>query len=130
MICMACGKDGIGEVCNACIRVETVKMSKDWVYKEGLFGKKTEDFKVVVSNLRVSGKFAIGDNTSGTNVRMDSASHYIKNAKGIVSATYNKKECPAIAIENPNTGMKRFLLMPMYDGNVADLEKAIKECQG
>jgi len=99
------------------------------VYKEGLLMKKTEDFKVVISSMRVSGKFAICDNTSGMNARLDSASHYIKNVKGIVSATYNKKECIAIAIENAATGMKRFLLMPMFDGSKADLEAAIRACQ-
>ena len=129
MRCFACGKDSVGELCNACIRSEEVKYSKEWVYKEGLLMKTTEDFKVVVSNVRISGKFAICDNTSGMNVRLDSASHYIKNVKGVVSATYNKKECPAIAIENPETGMKRFLLLPMFDGNKAELEAVIKACQ-
>lgn len=129
MKCLLCGKDSVGELCNACIRAEEVKYSQDWVYKEGLLMKKTEDFKVIISTVRVSGKFAICDNTSGMNARLDSASHYIKNVKGVVSATYNKKECPAIAIENSATGMKRFLLMPMFNGSKDELEKAIRACQ-
>lgn len=129
MKCLLCGKDSVGELCNACIRAEKVMYSQDWVYKEGLLMKKTEDFKVVISTVRVSGKFAICDNTNGMNARLDSASHYIKNVKGVVAATYNKKECPAIVIENSATGMKRFLLMPMFSGSKEEMEKAIRACQ-
>lgn len=129
MKCLVCGKDSIGELCNACIRTEEVKYSRDWVYKEGMLVKKTEDFKVVVSTMRVSGRFAICDNLSGTNVRIDSASHYIKNVKGIVKGTYGKKDAYAIAIENEATGMKRYLFMPMFDGNTDELWKLIQSCQ-
>ena len=124
-----CGKDSVGELCNACIRTEEVKYSREWVAKEGVLVKKTEDYKVVLSSVGVSGRFAICDNLRWLNVRVDSATHYIKNIKGVEMGTYNKKEAPAICVENPTTGMKRYLFMPMFDGDKSELTKVIQSNQ-
>ena len=77
MQCLICGKDSAGEVCNQCIRAEQGIYAKDWTYKEGLIVKKTEDFRVNVTNARVNGIAVISTSPNGMNAKIDNFNHYI-----------------------------------------------------
>jgi len=111
MLCSVCGKDSLGEVCNTCIRSEENYYSKEWTYVEGLIVKKKEDFKVVVSNARISGTAVISTAASGMNSKIDNFSHYIGGVLETGSSSYNGKPAPMIHIKN-NSGMERYLLFP------------------
>ena len=77
MQCLICGKDSAGEVCNQCIRAEQGIYAKDWTYKEGLIVKKTEDFRVKVTNARENGNAVIRTSTNGINEKNQNFNHYI-----------------------------------------------------
>ena len=79
MKCLICGSESSNEVCNKCIRLEKILYQKEWSFKEGMLLKKTEDYRVAVSNLRISGRLAISDNPKGLNSRIDNISHYLLN---------------------------------------------------
>ena len=83
MQCLICGKDSAGEVCNQCIRAEQGIYAKDWTYKEGLIVKKTEDFRVNVTNARVNGIAVISTSSSGMNAKIDNFNHYIGCVVGV-----------------------------------------------
>lgn len=126
MRCSICGKDSIGEVCNSCIRLEEVSLSKDWIYQEGLLVKKKESFKISISNARVSGTAVICTSSSGTNAKIDNFNHYIGGALGVEAGSYNGKPAPAIHIKT-TTGMERYLILPQIpdEGSLkAALDKA------
>lgn len=111
MRCSICGKDSIGEVCNSCIRLEQVCLTKDWVYKEGLIVKKTENFKLAISNARINGTAVISTSASGMNAKIDNFNHYIGGALEVGSSSYNGKPAPSIHIKTAG-GMERFLIFP------------------
>ena len=108
MQCLICGKDSAGEVCNQCIRAEQGIYAKDWTYKEGLIVKKTEDFRVNVTNARVNGIAVISTSPNGMNAKIDNFNHYIGCVVGVEQGSYNNKPAPMIHIKTP-AGMERCL---------------------
>lgn len=127
MQCCICNKDSVGEVCNSCIRSEQVVYSKEWTYKEGLLVKKTEDFKVTVSNARVNGIAAMSTSESGMNARIDSFNHYLGYVQGVTTSSFNGKPAPAVHIKSP-TGLERYLIFPQL-ADEAGLKSAIDEAK-
>lgn len=126
MRCSICGKDSIGEVCNSCIRMEQVFLNKEWVYKEGLIVKKTESFKLSISNARINGTAVISTSSSGLNAKIDNFNHYIDGALEVGASSYNGKPAPSIHIKTAS-GMERYLLFPQIpdEGSLkAALDKA------
>ena len=85
MQCLICGKDSAGEVCNQCIRAEQGIYAKDWTYKEGLIVKKTEDFRVNVTNARVNGIAVISTSPNGMNAKIDNFNHYIEEETHVLA---------------------------------------------
>ena len=129
MQCLICGKDSAGEVCNQCIRAEQGIYAKDWTYKEGLIVKKTEDFRVNVTNARVNGIAVISTSSNGMNAKIDNFNHYIGCVVGVEQGSYNNKPAPTIHIKTP-AGMERYLIfpqMPDEGGLKAGVEKAKAE---
>ena len=82
MKCLICGGEAAGEVCNQCIRLEKVLFQKEWGFKAGLIGK-SEDLRVAVSNLRISGRMPMSNNPKGLYTRIDNVSHYLMNVKNV-----------------------------------------------
>ena len=124
MQCLICG-----EVCNQCIRAEQGIYAKDWTYKEGLIVKKTEDFRVNVTNVRVNGIAVISTASNGMNAKIDNFNHYIGCVVGVEQGSYNNKPAPVIHIKTP-AGMERYLIfpqMPDESGLKAAVEKARAE---
>lgn len=113
MQCYICKKDSVGEVCNSCIRMEQNYYVKDYTYKEGLIVKKTEDFKISVSNARVNGTAIISTSSSGMNAKIDNFNHYIGGVLGVEPCTHNGKPAPGIHIKTPS-GMERYLIFPQF----------------
>ena len=88
MKCLICGSESANEVCNKCIRLEKILYQKEWNFKEGMLIKKTEAFRIAISNLRISGRAAICDNPKGLNARIDNISYYLLNVKECSQVTY------------------------------------------
>ena len=126
MQCYICKKDSVGEVCNSCIRLEQNYFTKDYAYKEGLIVKKTENFKISVSNARVNGTAVISTSSSGMNAKIDNFNHFIGGVLGVEGCTYNGKPAPGIHIKTP-AGMERYLIfpqLPVEAGLKAGIDKA------
>lgn len=114
MKCLICGGEAAGEVCNQCIRLEKILFQKEWSFKAGLIGK-TEDLRVAVSNLRISGRLPMSDNPKALNTRIDNVSHYLMNVKKVEETTYSGKKAVMVTIENPDTKFTRYLYLPNLD---------------
>lgn len=114
MKCLICGGEAAGEVCNQCIRLEKIIFQKEWSFKAGLIGK-TEDLRVAVSNLRISGRLPMSDNPKALNTRIDNVSHYLMNVKKVEETTYSGKKAVMVTIENPDTKFTRYLYLPNLD---------------
>ncbi len=118
MKCLICSGESAGEVCNKCIRLEKILYQKEWSYKEGMLIKKTEDLRIAISNMRISGRVAICDNPRGLNSRLDNMSHYLMNVKECTQVTYQGKKTLMIGIENnsgENAKYKRYCFLPGFD---------------
>lgn len=115
MKCLICGGESAGDVCNKCIRLEKIIYQKEWSYKEGLLLKKTEDLRVAISNLRISGRVSICDNPKGLNARIDNVSHYMLNVKDCVQTDFQNRRTLMITIENEDTEFKRYLFLPGFE---------------
>lgn len=118
MKCLICSGDSAGEVCNKCIRLEKILYQKEWSYKEGMFLKKSEDYRIAISNMRISGRVAICDNPKGLNSRLDNMSHYLMNVKECTQVSYQGKKTLMIGIENStgeNARYSRYCFLPGFD---------------
>lgn len=116
MKCLICGSESSNEVCNKCIRLEKILYQKEWSFKEGMLLKKTEDFRVAVSNLRISGRLVISDNPKGMNTRIDNVSHYLMNVKECSQVTYQGKKTLMVTLEGTGeTKYTRYLFMPGFE---------------
>lgn len=127
MKCLICSGDSAGEVCNKCIRLEKILYQKEWSYKEGMFLKKSEDYRIAISNMRISGRVAICDNPKGLNSRLDNMSHYLMNVKECTQVSYQGKKTLMIGIENStgeNARYSRYCFLPGFD-DVEQLVNAI-----
>lgn len=114
MKCLICGGESAGEVCNQCIRLEKIIFQKEWSFKAGIIGK-SEDLRVAVSNLRISGRLPMSDNPKALNTRIDNVSHYLMNVKKVEESTYSGKKAVMVTIENPDTKFTRYLYLPNLD---------------
>jgi len=118
MKCLICGSDSAGEVCNKCSRLEKILYQKEWTSKEGMLIRKSEDFRIVVSNMRISGRVAVSDNNRGLNARLDNISHYLLNITDCSQTTYQGKKTVMVTIEN-NTGENarytRYCFLPGFE---------------
>lgn len=118
MKCLICGGDSAGEVCNKCSRLEKILYQKEWSYKEGMIIKKTEDFRIAISNMRISGRVAISDNPKGMNARLDNMTHYLLNVQECTQTTYQGKKTVMVVIES-STGdggsFKRYCFLPGFE---------------
>lgn len=116
MKCLICGSESSGEVCNKCIRLEKILYQKEWSVKEGMLLKKSEDYRVVVSNLRISGRLTISDNPKGMNSRIDNVSHYLLNVKECSQVTYSGKKTLMVTLEGTGEAKyTRYLFMPGFE---------------
>ncbi len=116
MKCLICGSDSSSEVCNKCIRLEKIIYQKEWVSREGGLIKKSEDFRVAISNLRISGRVSISDNPKGTNARLDNFSHYLMNVRECSQVTYGGKKTLMVTIEHKGEGAyTRYCFLPGFD---------------
>lgn len=116
MKCLICGSESSGEVCNKCIRLEKILYQKEWSVKEGMLLKKSEDYRVVVSNLRISGRLTISDNPKGMNSRIDNVSHYLMNVKECSQVTYSGKKTLMVTLEGTGEAKyTRYLFMPGFE---------------
>lgn len=116
MKCLICGSESSNEVCNKCIRLEKILYQKEWSFKEGMLLKKTEDYRVAVSNLRISGRLAISDNPKGLNSRIDNISHYLLNVKECSQVTYSGKKTLMVTLEGPGSQKyTRYLFLPGFE---------------
>lgn len=106
MKCLICGKESSGEICSKCGGVEKMIYQKDWNYVEGKLIKKTENFRIAVSNLRLSGRVIVSDNPKGLNARVDNLSHYLLNVKECSQVTYQGKKTLMLSIES--TGENKY----------------------
>lgn len=127
MKCLICGGESAGEVCNQCIRLEKIMFQREWSFKAGFIGK-TEDLRVAVSNLRISGRLPMSDNPKGLNTRVDNVSHYLLNVKSVDETTYSGKKAMMVTIENPATKFVRYLFLPSLD-DMAGFAAAIKDAK-
>lgn len=114
MKCLICGGEAAGEVCNQCIRLEKILFQKEWAFKAGIIGK-SEDLRVAVSNLRISGRLPISNNPKGLNTRIDNVSHYLLNVKNVEETTFSGKKAIMVSIENTDTQFVRYLYLPALD---------------
>ncbi|MCR5654053.1 MAG: SHOCT domain-containing protein [Lachnospiraceae bacterium] len=127
MKCAICGGESAGEVCNQCIRLEKIIFQKEWSFKAGLIGK-SEDLRVAVSNLRISGRLPMSDNPKAINTRVDNVSHYLMNVSKVEETTYSGKKAMMVTIQNPETKFTRYLYLPALD-DIAGLTNAIKDAK-
>ncbi len=123
MKCLICGGEAAGEVCNQCIRLEKILFQKEWAFKAGIIGK-SEDLRVAVSNLRISGRLHISNSPKGLNTRIDNVSHYLLNVKNVEETTFSGKKAVMVTIENPGTQFIRYLYLPGLD-DVAGFTSAV-----
>ena len=110
MKCLICGSDSAGEVCNKCSRLEKILYQKEWTSKEGMLLRKTEDFRIVVSNMRISGRVAVSDNNRGLNTRLDNISHYLLNITDCSQTTFQGKRTVMITIANHTGDNARYTI--------------------
>ena len=129
MICSLCGKESAGEVCNSCIRSENQALNTQWVHKAGLLGTNKTEYRLIVSNIRISGIATItvqkGLLSTG---RVDNFLHSIKSVKEVWKETQNKKEVLCIHIQSPN-GSERYLYfidIPNIDSVIDCINKQLK----
>lgn len=122
MKCLICSGDSAGEVCNKCIRLEKILYQKEWAHKEGMLIKKTEDLRIAISNMRISGRVAFSDNSKGLNTRLDNMSHYLMNVKECTQVNYQGKKTLMIGIEG--SSYTRYCYLPGFD-DVEQLVNAI-----
>lgn len=116
MKCLICGSESSNEVCNKCIRLEKILYQKEWTFKEGMILKKAEDFRVAISNLRISGRLTISDNPKGTNNRIDNISHYLMNVKECSQVTYGGRKTLMVSIEGGDVNKyTRYVFLPGFD---------------
>lgn len=127
MKCLICGGEAAGEVCNQCIRLEKVLFQKEWGFKAGLIGK-SEELRVAVSNLRISGRMPMGNNSKGLNTRIDNVSHYLMNVKNVEETTFSGKKAAMITIENSETKFVRYLYLPNLD-DMAGFTAAVNDAK-
>lgn len=127
MKCLICSGEAAGEVCNQCIRLEKIIFQREWSFKAGLIGK-SEDLRVAVSNLRISGRLPMSDNPKAMNTRVDNVSHYLMNVKKAEETTYSGKKAIMVTIENPDTKFTRYLYLPNLD-DMAGFMTAIHEAK-
>ncbi|MBR4758743.1 MAG: hypothetical protein IK078_01155, partial [Lachnospiraceae bacterium] len=124
MKCLVCGKDASNEVCNNCIRMEKILYQKEWSHKAGLLAR-NEDYRVAVSNLRISGRLSIGDNNKGLNTRIDNVSHYLLNVKEVTSSG---KDLMVQIEGSGDNKYSRFLYLPGFTEG-GQLMNAIKDAK-
>lgn len=118
MKCLICGGDSAGEVCNKCSRLEKILYQKEWSHREGMLIKKVEDFRVAISNMRISGKVVICDNPKGLNARTDNISHFILNIKECEQTMFQNKKTLMVVIENStgeNSKYTRYCYLPGFE---------------
>ena len=116
MKCLICGSESSNEVCNKCIRLEKILYQKEWTFKEGMILKKAEDFRVAISNLRISGRLTISDNPKGTNNRIDNISHYLMNVKECSQVTYGGRKTLMVSIEGGDVNKyTRYVFLPGFE---------------
>lgn len=116
MKCLICGSESSNEVCNKCIRLEKILYQKEWQAKEGMLIKKAEDYRVVVSNLRISGRLAISDNPRGTNSRIDNVSHYLMNVKECSQVQYGGKKTLMVTLVSVGANAyTKYLFLPGFE---------------
>ena len=92
-----------------------------------MFLKKSEDYRIAISNMRISGRVAICDNPKGLNSRLDNMSHYLMNVKECTQVSYQGKKTLMIGIENStgeNARYSRYCFLPGFD-DVEQLVNAI-----
>ena len=90
--------------------MEKILYQKEWSHKAGLLAR-NEDYRVAVSNLRISGRLSMGDNNKGLNTRIDNFSHYLLNVKNVTATSKD------ICIQVEGTGenkYSRFLYLPGF----------------
>ena len=115
MKCLICGGESAGEVCNQCIRLEKIIFQKEWSFKAGFIGK-SEDLRVAVSNLRISGRAAICDNPKGLNARIDNISYYLLNVKECSQVTYQGKKTLMVSLEGTGENhYNRYIFLPGFE---------------
>jgi hypothetical protein len=96
--------------------MEKIIYQKEWSFKEGMLIKKNEDFRIAISNLRISGRVSISDNPKGTNARVDNLSHYLMNVKECSQVTYQGKKTLMIALEGTGENRyNRYCFLPGFD---------------
>ena len=113
MKCLICGSESANEVCNKCIRLEKILYQKEWNFKEGMLIKKTEAFRIAISNLRISGRAAICDNPKGLNARIDNISYYLLNVKECSQVTYQGKKTLMVSLEENR--YNRYIFLPGFE---------------
>lgn len=116
MKCLICGSESANEVCNKCIRLEKILYQKEWTFKEGMLIKKTEAFRIAISNLRISGRAAICDNPKGLNARIDNISYYLLNVKECSQVTYQGKKTLMVSLEGTGENRyNRYIFLPGFE---------------
>ena len=116
MKCLICGSESANEVCNKCIRLEKILYQKEWTFKEGMLIKKTEAFRIAISNLRISGRAAICDNPKGLNARIDNISYYLLNVKECSQVTYQGKKTLMVSLEGTGDNRyNRYIFLPGFE---------------
>ena len=127
MKCLICGGEAAGEVCNQCIRLEKIIFQREWGFKAGIIGK-SEDLRVAVSNLRISGRLPMSDNPKALNTRIDNVSHYLMNVKNVEETTFSGKKASMVTIQNSESGFTRYLYLPGLD-DLAGFAAAITDAK-
>ena len=116
MKCLICGSESANEVCIKCIRLEKILYQKEWNFKEGMLIKKTEAFRIAISNLRISGRAAICDNPKGLNARIDNISYYLLNVKECSQVTYQGKKTLMVSLEGTGENRyNRYIFLPGFE---------------
>ena len=116
MKCLICGSESANEVCNKRIRLEKILYQKEWNFKEGMLIKKTEAFRIAISNLRISGRAAICDNPKGLNARIDNISYYLLNVKECSQVTYQGKKTLMVSLEGTGENRyNRYIFLPGFE---------------
>lgn len=110
MKCLICGSESANEVCNKCIRLEKILYQKEWNFKEGMLIKKTEAFRIAISNLRISGRAAICDNPKGLNARIDNISYYLLNVKECSRNISGKEDSDGFSGRNRRESLQQIYL--------------------
>lgn len=91
-------------------------ISKEWNFKEGMLIKKTEAFRIAISNLRISGRAAICDNPKGLNARIDNISYYLLNVKECSQVTYQGKKTLMVSLEGTGENRyNRYIFLPGFE---------------